>query len=261
MEFSGGWDTVATLVDDRWVERRPRRPEVAAQLLRETRLLPWLAAQLPLRVPVPRVAGENPLVVRHAMIPGRALETPCAEQGFVVGRFLRALHDCPPTAAIEHGSAPSEQTRRDRNATFEQFRADVVPLLPSAHRPAALALLDAPRDFPADTVVHGDIGPEHILVDDAGRITGVIDFGDAQLGDPAIDLAWALYGAPPAFSAAVAAAYGVTGELRRRASVWHRLGPWHEVTHGLETGSTAHIRSGLAGLLERLSRVDQPRSR
>ncbi len=86
---------MATLVDDRWVERRPRRPEVAAQLLRETRLLPWLAAQLPLQVPVPRVAGENPLVVRHALIPGSAIETPCAEQGFLIGRFLRALHDCP----------------------------------------------------------------------------------------------------------------------------------------------------------------------
>ncbi|MFI7190561.1 hypothetical protein ACIBQ0_12570 [Nocardia nova] len=38
MEFSGGWDTVATLVHNPWVERRPRRP--GAQLLRETRLLP-----------------------------------------------------------------------------------------------------------------------------------------------------------------------------------------------------------------------------
>ncbi|MBF4997448.1 phosphotransferase [Nocardia sp. BSTN01] len=260
MEFSGGWDTVASLVDDRWVERRPRRPEVAAQLLRETRLLPWLAAQLPLPVPVPRVAGEDPLVVRHALIPGSALETPRAEQGFLVGRFLRALHDCPARTAIEHGLAPREQTRRDRDETFEQFRADVVPLLPNAHRRAALELLDAARDFPADTVVHGDIGPEHILVD-GGRITGVIDFGDTHLGDPAIDLAWALYGAPPEFSNAVTAMYGVTGELRSRASVWHRLGPWHEVTHGLETGSTAHIRSGLAGLLERLSPADQPRSR
>ncbi|NKY44215.1 phosphotransferase [Nocardia cerradoensis] len=260
MEFSGGWDTVATLVDDRWVERRPRRPEVAAQLLRETRLLPWLAARLPLPVPVPRVAGEDPLVVRHALIPGSALERPCAEQGLLVGRFLRALHDCPATAAIEHGLAPAQQTRHDRNETFEQFRADVVPLLPSAHRPAALGLLDAARDCPADTVVHGDIGPEHILID-AGRITGVIDFGDAHLGDPAIDLAWALYGTPPEFSNAATAAYGVTGELRRRASVWHRLGPWHEVTHGLETGSATHVRSGLAGLLERLSPADQPRSR
>lgn len=74
MSFSGGWDSAATLVDGRWVDRRPRRPEVADQLRRETRLMPWLAPRLPVPVPVPRVVNSDPLVVRHEYLPGEPID-------------------------------------------------------------------------------------------------------------------------------------------------------------------------------------------
>jgi aminoglycoside phosphotransferase (APT) family kinase protein len=35
-------------------------------------------------------------------------------------------------------------------------------------------------------LIHGDLGAEHVLVD-GDRITGVIDWGDAAIGDPAVD--------------------------------------------------------------------------
>jgi aminoglycoside 2''-phosphotransferase len=38
-------------------------------------------------------------------------------------------------------------------------------------------------------VIHADIEPPHILVDQ-GRYTGVIDFGDVLIGDPACDFGW-----------------------------------------------------------------------
>ncbi|MEU0504147.1 phosphotransferase [Nocardia sp. NPDC005998] len=251
MEFCEGWDSFAALVDGCWVERRPRRPEVADQLRRETRLMPWLAPLLPLQVPIPWVVRETPLVVRHALVPGQAVVSPDVEHGLAIGNFLRALHDSPATVAVRHGLPPSAETRRSRVATISRFRADVVPLIPVLQRGSALAILDAVREFPADAVVHGDLGPEHVLVDE-GRVSGVIDFGDVHLGDAANDLAWPLHGAPADFANAVAAAYGVTDDIRRRALVWHQLGPWHEVTHGLDIGDPAVLQSGLTGLLERL---------
>lgn len=83
-----------------------------------------------------------------------------------------------------------------------------------------------------------------------GRLAGVIDWGDAAVADPAVDLAWALhgYGSAPA----VAETYGVTEDERRRALLYHRLGPWHEVVHGIETGADAWIETGLRGVLDRL---------
>jgi hypothetical protein len=57
----------------------------------------------------------------------------------------------------------------------------------------------------------------------------------AHIGDPTLDLSWLLNHAPTTMAEGVAAAYGVTPELRQRALDWHRLGPWHEVWHGLVT--------------------------
>ncbi|MEV4124485.1 phosphotransferase [Nocardia sp. NPDC049707] len=253
MEFSEGWDSFAALIDGSWVERRPRRPEVADQLRRETELMPWLAPLLPLQVPVPWMVSETPLVVRHALVPGKAIVSADVEHGHAMGRFLRALHASPATEAVRHGLPPAAETRSSRVATISRFRADVMPLIPVAQRDSALAVLDAAREFPADTVVHGDLGPEHVLVD-GGRLAGVIDFGDVHLGDAANDLAWPLYGASTDFADAVADAYGVTVDLRRRALIWHQLGPWHEVTHGMDIGDDGVRQSGLTGLLERLER-------
>lgn len=253
MEFSEGWDSLAVLVDGCWVERRPRRPEVADQLRRETELMPWLAPQLPLPVPIPWMVSETPLVVRHALVPGKAIESADAEHGLAMGRFLRALHAGPATEAIRHGLAPAAETRSSRVAIVSRFRAEVMPLIPVAQRDSALEVLDAAGEFPADTVVHADLGPEHVLVD-GGRLAGVIDFGDVHLGDAANDLAWPLYGASADFAEAVAAAYGLTADLRRRALLWHQLGPWHEVTHGIDIGDDGIVRSGLTGVLERLER-------
>ncbi|MFW5420704.1 aminoglycoside phosphotransferase family protein [Nocardiopsis sp. CNT-189] len=255
MEFSGGWDSRAVLVDGHWVERSPRSPEAAGSLRREAVLMPWLAPRLPLPVPVPEIVGADPLVVRHELVPGEPLDESgeASESiGRLLGLFLRALHGVPVDEAVRHGLQPAAEARREHEDLLDRFRAEVVPLLPADYRTAASALLATASGLPFDTVVHGDLGPEHVLTDGASP-TGVIDFGDAHAGDPAIDLAWALNGAAPPFARAVAAAYRPSGGDLDRALTWHRLGPWHEVLHGIDTGTPAYVRSGLDGVLGRLT--------
>ncbi|MFD2471459.1 phosphotransferase [Amycolatopsis silviterrae] len=244
VELGEGWDSVATLVDGRWVERRPKRDEVGAWLLRETRVLPWLAPQLPLTVPIPLVWRENPLVVRHELVPGEPGEL-TAVDGRMLGRFLRALHSADVAKARELGAEP------------EVLALDaVLPLLgPLAER--GRALLAEVRDYPADTVIHADLGPEHLLKED-GQVSGVIDWSDVSIGDPARDLAWLLFGTSAECVAAFSAEYEVTADLRRRAWAWNQLGPWYEVTYGLENGRPDLVESGLAGTRARLAETSQP---
>lgn len=234
-----GWDSTAHLVDGRWVERRPRRPEIEAQLLRETVVMPWLAPRLPLPVPVPFVVSTSPLVVRHELVPGAEIEELTAAQGRQLGEFLLALHAVSVDDAVRLGAGP-------RSLPLERFRSEVLPLAPGGE-----TLLAALEDLPATTVVHADIGPEHVLGRD-GVLTGVIDFGDLHIGDPAIDLAWALHSTPMEFASAVAATYDVTEELRQRAHVWSQLGPWDEVLYGNDIGDPAITASGLEGVRRRL---------
>ncbi|MFI1198337.1 phosphotransferase [Streptomyces sp. BHT-5-2] len=249
--FPDGWDSAARLVGGRWVERRPRRPEVADRLRTETRLMPWLAPQLPLPVPVPAVAADDPLMVRHAVVPGEPLSAPVAAHGRQLGAFLRALHAADTTEAVRRGVPSAERARHERAEVVREFTARVLPLLPAHRRRPAFALLAQVAVLPARTLVHGDLGPEHVLARE-GRLTGVIDFGDVHIGDPAIDLAWALHNTPPAFADALAATYPVTPQLREHALLWHQLGPWYEVTHGLDLDEPDTVRSGLDGVLARL---------
>lgn len=249
--ISAGWDSAATLVEDRWVDRTPRRPVVEARLRTETRLLPWLAPQLPLAVPIPAVMSEEPLRVRHVMIPGAPIGDADASMGAAVGAFLRALHSVPVVGALALGVPDRTAVLAERERTLGRFRRDVVGLLPDSRRASAIRLLDAVADAPVDTLVHGDLGPEHVLVR-GGAVSGVIDWSDAHIGDAALDLAWALHGTPATFAQALALAYRPEHPVSRRAWLWHQLGPWHEVVHGLETGTPELVTSGLAGALHRL---------
>jgi aminoglycoside phosphotransferase (APT) family kinase protein len=92
-------------------------------------------------------------------------------------------------------------------------------------------------------LIHADLGPAHLLVHDA-RLSGVIDWSDMRLGDPALDYAW-LLNSPFAH-------WDVDTDLRRRARVYHRLGPWYEAHYGLLTKQPAHVERGLAGIRDRL---------
>jgi hypothetical protein len=75
-----------------------------------------------------------------------------------------------------------------------------------------------------------------------------LDWKDARVADPAVDLAWPLYGTPEPFAEAVATSYGVTDDELVRALDWHRLGPWYEVMWGLGPGGQAVVESGLRGI-------------
>lgn len=51
---------------------------------------------------------------------------------------------------------------------------------------------------PAPVWFHGDVAVGNLLVDDAGRLSAVLDFGTCGVGDPACDLviAWTLFDGP-----------------------------------------------------------------
>jgi aminoglycoside phosphotransferase (APT) family kinase protein len=225
-----GWDSETFFVEGRWVDRVPRRPAVAAPLLGEVALLQAIAGRLPLEVPRPTVMDRDPLRVRHPIVRGE----PCrpgaltAADGAALGRFVRALHDLSPALVAEAGLPSGEY---DAVAMVEQvgrFRADVLPLVPAALSAMAVRVLERVAVVGAQALCHGDLVAEHVLVRD-GRVAGVIDWGDARVTDPAVDLAWPLHATPPPFAAAFARAYRVDAPTAERARDRWALEPWYAV--------------------------------
>jgi aminoglycoside phosphotransferase (APT) family kinase protein len=91
--------------------------------------------------------------------------------------------DFPSEASV------SLSAREARQSDLDELRQRGVP---GDDLEALEALLDAAENaFPVErpSLLHGDFLPDHLFVDDALRLRGVIDFGDFQGGSRIIDLA------------------------------------------------------------------------
>ena len=254
-----GWDTWAIEVEGRWLDRSPKFPDAEEQLRNEVRLMPRLAPLLPLDVPVAIVLDESPLRVRHRLVPGAlAVDVMLTrEDGRRFGEFLRALHDMPVSIYAESGIPEPTAARAELLATLARMLHRVVPLLPEEHQEPAKALLRRVALRAPATLVHGDLAAHHVTCVD-GRVRGVLDWKDARVADPAVDLAWPLYGASEAFAEGVAVAYGVSDEELDRALDWHRLAPWYEALWGLGSGGESFVRSGVEAVVALLDEAGQP---
>jgi aminoglycoside phosphotransferase (APT) family kinase protein len=237
-ELDDGWDFKVLVVDDAWVVRWPRHRLAVEEIEQEVELLPLLAPLLPVGVPRFEYVSREPWLVAYRFIRGEPL---VAEDPDGVRAFLEALH------AVDLDDVPAQ--RPDWLETYrrqaDEFRRVVLPLLDADERPRGEALLAEVETLTGfrGVLTHSDLGPTHLLVRN-GRLVGVIDWGDARVGDPAIDYAWLLNGP---FSD-----WEVDDELRRRARIYHRLEPWFEVHYGDFTEQPEWVRSGLAGVRSRL---------
>lgn len=105
----------------------------------------------------------------------------------------------------------ASRVARELGAATEVLALDAVPPLLGPLADRGWALLAEVRGYPANTVIHADLGPEHVLKRD-GRVSGVIDWTDVSVGDPARDLAWLLHGTSAECVAGFSAEYEVTPE-------------------------------------------------
>ena len=119
-------------------------------------------------------------------------------------------------------------------ATWAAVRDEV----PAGRRAAIDAVLAASAPAPPArrVLIHG-LGAEHVLVD-AGHITGVIDWGDAVIGDPALDRGRLLRDLGPLAGG---------GERARLYAVCTAL---EDLAFGLEAGADRYRTNALAALEE-----------
>jgi len=100
-------------------------------------------------------------------------------------------------------------------------------------------------------LLHHDLALEHILVaPDGARLTGVIDWGDIVLGDPALDFVGLARACSAATLTALLAAYGPVDEGFQRRIAWYgRLAPFHLLGFGLDIADAAIVAEAI-GLIE-----------
>src|SRR5262249_50701735 len=107
--------------------------------------------------------------------------------------FLSALHRFPVDQATQLGVPAGDKAAwlRRFQDQYQQIQSCVLPLLASAAQAritrAWQTFLSNEMNFRV-ALIHHDLNGEHILYNPArGAISGIIDWGDAAIGDPAID--------------------------------------------------------------------------
>jgi aminoglycoside phosphotransferase (APT) family kinase protein len=238
VEVDDGWDYKVLILDDAWVVRWPRHRLAIEEIEREVELLPVLGPLLPVEVPRFEYVSRQPWLVAYRLIRGEPLVD---EDPDGVRAFLETLH------AVDVDAVPADrpdwlETYREQG---DEFRRVVLPLLDADERSLGEALLGEIETLTGfqSALTHSDVAPAHLLVQ-GGKLVGVIDWGDARIGDPALDYSWLLNGP---FTD-----WDVDDELRRRARIYHRLAPWFDVHYGDFTDQPEWVRSGLAGIRDRL---------
>ncbi len=244
-----GMDCRVFAVDDDLVARVGRLAEAAQQFSRAARLQGFLAVQAPavaiskpvLQLPADPTCGPVAVEQRLFGTPWVALTAPQRRDhlGDVV-TACRTLHQVPWTALplVEEAQAAPPWAARYAAAQETTISALGSALPPSTLRylraRLAALMVELARHAVPEVLLHGDLTAENLLVRDAEPRIGLLDFGDAQLGDPAYDLRcfqelWSAKAIPH-----VIATYDPTPTFARRVSLYRELLP-------LEIAGWGHI--------------------
>lgn len=159
---------------------------------------------LGIRTPRPLARGggrgtDEPPYLVLTRIPGAPLEDDALDRPEVAeaaaGQYAELLSGLIAAGRDERVRAALPATPEDRWREFAAgVRAELFPLMSDGGRQRAARELAALDDLPplVSAVVHGDLGGENVLweiSEGVPRLSGVIDWDEVTLGDPAEDLA------------------------------------------------------------------------
>lgn len=205
-----GWDHNVVNLDDSLVFRFPKRKKQVPRFKAEVKLLEHLAPQMP--VPVPEYVytpddlsfGGYNLLSGTEMLPEIFNDLEENKRKAIakqIGAFLSVLHSTPINLTKEAGfqeeSGGYWWSQHHKRETLEKLKEKVFPKLSREdvewveHQFQEYLALSFSFDL---TVIHSDLTADHILIDPVqGGVTGIIDFGDIEFSDPAIDFSglWA----------------------------------------------------------------------
>lgn len=256
-----GWDFQVFEVNGTWLFRFPKREASVAKLNRECKLLSGLGEWVSLPVPNYEYFCESPEsssgpFAGYRKLPGMAGDTSklvdrhgVAQQ---LGVFLAGLHTYPVDKAREAGvQEERDQVVYWRDRSREQLRK-LAGLNVNQDLLRSYLENDTPESFEgAASLVHNDLWAEHILVDSrSGMVSGIIDWGDTVIGDPAIDFAclYTWYGESWLENVLVHYTGKLDAEIISRSRYLATCLAIHNITLGREMGRVQWVEAGYAAL-------------
>lgn len=186
----------------------PQTPWVAEQLPAQAKLLSLLQNYVATPIPLYDVLSSD--CVSYRLLPGQSLHrqdylrlSRSDQEAFAasLARFLRDLRGIPLDVLRSHtlGEGWITKTPEEYRADYELLERELFPYANQCVRRTIrehfAPVLDGTLDLSYEPgLVHGDLKPWHILtLPEPLRLSGVIDWDDAGIDDPAQDLGAIVY--------------------------------------------------------------------
>lgn len=252
------------VVNESLIFRFPRYAPGVKTLQREIAFLGRIQGRTTLPVPDPEYLSHNGATPGRAfmgyrMIPGEPLwrerlqaiedEETLQRLADQLALFLKELHSIPVGDAV--ADFPVEDRPEEWAQLHAEFRRHLYPhMRPDAREQMTRAFerfLGAPQLHDYDLALrHGDFGFGNILYDPESRsIGGIIDFGYAGLGDPAVDIASAMT-LGDAFFGRFHVLYPEIESMLERARFYRSTYALMEALHGAKFGDEEAFESGIS---------------
>lgn len=256
-----GLDNVAYEINDQLIVRMAKEADPASRTTtarRESELLTAVRELSPLPVPELIFVDAETGVHGYTKLSGTSLlDQPVAEPTRLapaLGEFLSHLHEAPVTAMERLAPTDAYPLPSWLEDATDEYQA-IADAVPARHRGSVEAFLSSPPppepDPASAAFCHNDLGAEHILADaETSTITGIIDWSDAAVTDPACDLALLYRDLGPAVFELTLTHYRAPfgAADRDRALFYARCALLEDLAYGLRTGARRYAEAGLAHL-------------
>jgi len=196
-----GWNKTVIILDQKIVFTFPKNKDAKKKFVGEIKILPKLSKKISLPIPNFQFIPANESFAGYSFVPGTPLtlskfKTLNSIQQNLIAKdlsdFLNELHSFSIATAKKNGVTMA-WSEKDARAYYAEQANTVYKKLSKKDRNLLKHIfethcLNVTKNNFKKTVVHQDLTSDHILFDKKTKLVcGIIDFGDVQISDPAVD--------------------------------------------------------------------------
>lgn len=259
-----GQNNDVLIINDSLVFRFPKFKNGIIQLKKETAILDYIHGNVSLPVPRPlyqsfEMGEPGKVFTGYRLIEGVPFFRDSFKRVTSID-ILKGLATQLVTFLIELHSVPKEKViiavglvdKNPHEKVTELFNEIQSNLFPFIRKTAQTEITHSFRTFLdgnlnlETTLIHGDFGATNILWNpETNKITGIIDFGNSGIGDPAYDFAGVLSSYGEEFYEMCVNLYPNGNEISERVKFYKSTFALQEALHGLKNNDSQAFENGI----------------
>ncbi len=261
-----GQNNDVLVINDALVFRFPKYMKAFQKLRKETSILVFLKNRLPLPIPSPNYYSFERLeagwvFTGYKKIQGYPLWTkdfcgisdPCTikELASQLTGFLTELHSLPVEDVKKIISENPISISEEVAGLYERIQQKLYRYMRDDAKNEVTLLFEGFLKDEANlkfepSLIHGDFGASNILWDaEERKISGIIDFGEACIGDPAYDFAGLLSSYGESFYHTCLSLYPNGDQVSNRVAFYRGTFALQEALHGVENDDKEAFENGM----------------